>query len=101
MGDTRAGEGAAVRSSQGQRECFLEVLGERLAAEAIGVEPRLMDQRRRFDRLLDRQWREALERAGRRLAGAAGPLDAGHASSLPMILSPAPAGHPRPHAPRR
>lgn len=70
-----------MRLSPERRERFLEVLGEtgnrRLAAEAIGVEPRLMDQRRRFDRLLDRQWREALERAERRLAGAAGPLDTG------------------------
>ncbi|WP_166041022.1 hypothetical protein [Sphingosinicella sp. YJ22] len=70
-----------MRLSQERRERFLEVLGEtgnrRLAAEAIGVEPRLMDQRRRFDPLLDRQWREALGRAERRLAGAAGPLDTG------------------------
>ena len=42
----------------------------RPAGEAVGVEPRLMDQRRRFDRLLDRQWREALGRAERRLDGA-------------------------------
>ena len=75
-----------MRLSQEQRETFLEVLGEtgnrRLAAEAIGVEPRLMDQRRRFDRLLDRQWREALERAERRLAGAEGPLDTGRAFNV-------------------
>ena len=55
-----------------------------LAAEAIGVELRLMDQRRRFDRLLGRQWREALERTERRLVRAAGPLDARRASSLPI-----------------
>lgn len=52
-----------MRLSQGQRETFLEVLGEtenrRPAAEAIGVEP-ADGQRRTLDRLLDRQWREAL-----------------------------------------
>lgn len=47
----------------------------RFAAEAIGVEPRLMDQRREYDKLLDRQWREALAQADRRLSGASGPLD--------------------------
>ena len=66
-----------------------ETGNRRLADEASGVEPRLMDQRRRFDRLLDRQWREVLERAERRLAGAAGPLDARRAPSLP-ILPPCP-----------
>lgn len=39
-----------MRLSQERRETFLTVLGEtgnrRMAAEAIGVEPRLMDQRR-------------------------------------------------------
>src|SRR5687768_12731966 len=78
-----------MRLAREQRDTFLEVLGEtgnrRLAAEAIGVEPRLMDQRRRFDRLLDRQWREALERAERRLAGASEPLDARRESSLPIL----------------
>ena len=82
----QAKQAPRTRLSQEQRERFLEVLGEtgnrRLAAEAIGVEPRNMDQRRRFDRLLDRQWREGLERAERRLAGASGPLDTGRAFNV-------------------
>lgn len=62
-----------------KRGRFLEVLGQtanrRLAAEAIGVDPRLMDQRREFDPLLDRQWREALAPAGQasKTGGCAGP----------------------------
>jgi hypothetical protein len=68
-----------MRLSGEKRERFLEVLGQtgnrRTAAEAIGVEPRLMDQRREFDPLLDRQWKEALDQADRRLSGASGPLD--------------------------
>jgi hypothetical protein len=67
------------RLTQARREKFLEVLGQtgnrRMAAEAIGFEPRLMDQRRRYDRLLDRQWTEALDQADRRLAGIDGPYD--------------------------
>lgn len=62
-----------------QRDRFLELLGQtgnrRYAAEAIGVEPRLMDQRRAFDPVLDRQWEEALDQAHRRLSGSAGPFD--------------------------
>ena len=46
-----------------------------MAAEAIGFEPRLMDQRRGYDALLDRQWIEALDQADRRLAGIEGPYD--------------------------
>jgi hypothetical protein len=67
------------RLTQARREKFLEVLGQtgnrRMAAEAIGFEPRLMDQRRRYDALLDRQWIEALGQADRRLAGIEGPYD--------------------------
>jgi hypothetical protein len=67
------------RLTQARRERFLEVLGQtgnrRMAAEAIGFEPRLMDQRRQYDALLDRQWIEALEQADRRLAGIDGPYD--------------------------
>ncbi|HEX2763475.1 MAG TPA: hypothetical protein VHM92_06470 [Allosphingosinicella sp.] len=59
-----------------RRERFLEVLAQTgnrgLAADAIGVEPRLMDQRRGYDPLLDRQWREAGAAAERRLAGIEG-----------------------------
>jgi hypothetical protein len=68
-----------LRLSAAQKDRFLEVLGQtgnrRFAAEAIGVEPRLMDQRRAYDKLLDRQWRAALAQADRRLSGASGPLD--------------------------
>lgn len=67
------------RLTQARRERFLEVLGQtgnrRMAAEAIGFEPRLMDQRRHYDKLLDRQWAERLEQADRRLAGIEGPYD--------------------------
>ncbi len=78
-----------TRLSAEKRDRFLEVLGQtgnrRLAAEAIGVEPRLMDQRREFDALLDRQWREALEQAERRLSGASGPLDC-IGGAEPMVI---------------
>jgi hypothetical protein len=84
-----APRGPKTRLSQQKRERFLEVLGQtgnrKLAAEAIGVEPRLMDQRREFDPLLDRQWREALEQAQRRLAGASGPLDC-IGGAEPMVI---------------
>ncbi len=68
------------RLTQARRARFLEVLGQtgnrRMAGEAIGFEPRLMDQRRRYDALLDRQWTDALDQADRRLAGIEGPYDA-------------------------
>ncbi len=68
-----------MRLSAERRDRFLEVLGQtgnrRFAAEAIGVDPRLMDQRRRFDKVLDRQWEAALDQAHRRLSGADGPFD--------------------------
>lgn len=64
------------RLTAARRERFLEVLAQTgnrgLAAEAIGVEPRLMDQRRGYDALLDRQWREAVAVAERRLAAVEG-----------------------------
>lgn len=68
-----------MRLSEEKRDRFLEVLGQtgnrRAAALAIGVEPRLMDQRREFDAVLDRLWEEALDQAHRRLSGAKGPFD--------------------------
>ena len=68
-----------MRLSAEKRDRFLEVLGQtgnrRYAAEAIGVDPRLMDQRRRFDRVLDQGWTAAIEQADRRLSGAEGPFD--------------------------
>jgi hypothetical protein len=78
-----------MRLSQEKRERFLEVLGQtgnrRTAARAIGVEPRLMDQRREFDAAFDRQWRAAVEQADRRLAGATGPLDC-IGGAEPMVI---------------
>jgi hypothetical protein len=78
-----------MQLSEAKRGRFLEVLGQtgnrRLAAEAIGVDPRLMDQRRQFDPVLDRQWTEALDQADRRLAGAAGPLDC-IGGAEPMVI---------------
>jgi hypothetical protein len=71
--------GPRRRLTGARRARFLEVLAEtgnrRMAAEAIGFDPRLMDQRRRYDPLLDRQWGEALDQADRRLAGIEGPYD--------------------------
>jgi hypothetical protein len=90
-GDEEGGGARAprVRLSGEKRERFLEVLGQTgnrgAAAAAIGVEPRLMDQRRRFDPVLDRQWREAVEQADRRLAGALGPLDC-VGGAEPMVI---------------
>lgn len=81
--------GPKVRLSEEKRNRFLEVLGQtgnrRLAAEAIGMDPRGMDQRREFDPVLDREWREAVEQADRRLAGASGPLDC-IGGAEPMII---------------
>jgi hypothetical protein len=97
MSTEQKGAPRALRSrlSQAKRERFLEVLGQTgnrsLAAEAIGVEPRLMDQRREFDPLLDRQWREAMEQAQRRLAGASGPLDC-IGGAEPMVIRRGPGG---------
>jgi hypothetical protein len=56
-----------------------------MAAEAIGFEPRLMDQRRRYDALLDRQWIEALDEADRRLSGVEGPYDP-EAGDAPVVV---------------
>jgi hypothetical protein len=67
------------RLSKEVRAHFLEVLREtgnrRLAAEAIGMDPRSMDQRRQYDPALDREWEEAAEEAHHRLSGADGPFD--------------------------
>lgn len=77
------------RFTQARREKFLEVLGQtgnrRMAAEAIGFDARLMDQRRGYDPLLDRQWIEALDQADRRLAGIDGPYDPA-AGDSPVVV---------------
>jgi hypothetical protein len=97
MSTEQKGAPRALRSrlSQAKRERFLEVLGQTgnrsLAAEAIGVDGRLMDQRREFDPLLDKQWREAMEQAQRRLAGASGPLDC-IGGAEPMVIRRGPGG---------
>lgn len=87
-----------TRLSAEKKERFLEVLGQtgnRLyAAEAIGADPRSMDQRRKFDPLLDRQWEEALQQADRRLAGASGPLDC-IGGAEPMVIRRGPGGRLR------
>lgn len=77
--DGKGAQAPRMRLSAEQRDRFLEVLGQTgnrdHAAGAIGVEPRLMDQRRRFDKLLDAGWEAALDQAHRRLSGAHGPFD--------------------------
>jgi hypothetical protein len=76
-----AGEGRRPyeKLSAAERALFLDVLREtgnrKAAAGAIGVEARLMDQRRAHDAELDRDWEEAAEAAHRRFAKATGPFD--------------------------
>jgi hypothetical protein len=87
-----------MRLSGEKRVRFLEVLGQTgnrtLAAEAIGADPRGMDQRREFDPLLNREWRAALDQAERRLAGASGPLDC-IGGAEPMVIRRGPGGRLR------
>lgn len=70
-----------------RRARFLEILAQagnrRAAAGAIGLDPRLMDQRRRHDALLDRDWTGALALASRRLAGREGPFDGVDGAAAP------------------
>ena len=96
MGE-RKRPGPKTRLSGEKRDRFLEVLSQtgnrRFAAQAIGVDARLMDQRREFDPALDAAWEQALEQADRRLAGAKGPLDTsgmnvikrGHSGRLQIV----------------
>ena len=94
----RRAQAPRLRLSAEKRDRFLEVLGQtgnrRYAAEAIGVEPRLMDQRRRFDKVLDREWIAALEQVHRRLSGADGPLDC-IGGAEPMVIRRGPGGRLR------
>jgi hypothetical protein len=87
--------GPKVRLSGEKRARFLEVLGQtgnrRMAALAIGMDPRGMDQRREFDPVFDRDWAEAVEQADRRLAGASGPLDC-VGGEEPMVIRRGPGG---------
>ncbi|MGZ8285055.1 MAG: hypothetical protein ACXW27_01940 [Allosphingosinicella sp.] len=72
-----------------ERGRFLQVLREtgnrKAAAAAIGVDPRLMDQRREHDPELDRDWEAAVEEAHRGLSGATGPFDCPQDSRLNAI----------------
>lgn len=72
-----------------ERARFLQVLREtgnrKAAAAAIGVDPRLMDQRREFDPELHRDWEAAVEEAHRGLSGATGPFDCPQTSGHNMI----------------
>jgi hypothetical protein len=72
-----------------ERALFLKVLREtgnrRAAAAAIGVEPRLMDQRRAHDPALDRDWRAAVDEAHFGLALAKGPFDCPRGKALNTI----------------
>jgi hypothetical protein len=83
------GRGPYKRLTAEERARFLERLRETgnrtAAAAAIGVEPRLMDQRREHDGELDRDWRAAEESAHRRLAQAKGPFDCRPIGKLNMI----------------
>jgi hypothetical protein len=62
-----------------------ETGNRKAAAAAIGVDPRLMDQRREHDPELDRDWEAAAEAAHRGLSGATGPFDCPQGGRLNMI----------------
>ena len=70
-----------ARLTEGERGRFLQVLREtgnrRTAANAIGAEPRLMDQRRDHDPEFDQAWEEATLEAHRRLSAADAPFGGG------------------------
>lgn len=89
MDDGSEGKRPYTRLTAEQRARFLGVLREtgnrKAAAAAIGVEARLMDQRREHDPELDRDWREAAEAAHRGLCGAAGPFVCPPVAGLNMI----------------
>lgn len=85
----RSKQAPRMRLSGEKRDRFLEILGQtgnrRFAAEAIGIEPRLMDKRRKFDKPLDRRWKEALVEAHRRLSGGTGASVRAEARELTVI----------------
>ena len=89
MDEESGGKRRYERLTQEQRSRFLQVLREtgnrKAAAAAIGMDPRLMDQRREHDPELDRDWTEAAEAAHRGLSGAAGPFDCPQTGGLNMI----------------
>ncbi|MFL6729444.1 MAG: hypothetical protein ACJ8E3_09605 [Sphingomicrobium sp.] len=75
--------------SDDERGRFLKVLRETgnrcAAAAAIGVEPRLMDQRRQHDGALDREWAAAVDAAHAHLSEAKGPFGCAPLGRLNMI----------------
>jgi hypothetical protein len=77
------------RLTEEERARFLAVLREtgnrKAAAAAIGVDPRLMDQRREHDPELDRDWEEAALDAHRGLSKATGPFDCPQGGRLNTI----------------
>lgn len=89
MDEGSGGKRAYHRLTAQERAQFLQVLREtgnrKAAAAAIGVDPRLMDQRREFDPELDRDWEAAVEAAHRGLSGATGPFDCPQGGRLNMI----------------
>jgi hypothetical protein len=90
VGEEDGGERRPYRRLTGEeRGRFLGVLRETgnrtAAAAAIGVEPRLMDQRREHDAELDRDWTDAEEEAHRGLSEAKGPFDCRPVGKLNMI----------------
>lgn len=89
MDDGSGSKRPHVRLTVEQRARFLQVLREtgnrKAAAAAIGVEPRLMDQRREHDPELDRDWEEAAEAAHQGLSEATGPFDCPQGGRFNMI----------------
>ncbi|HVQ09491.1 MAG TPA: hypothetical protein VMS43_13755 [Allosphingosinicella sp.] len=87
--DDNGGRRPYARLSGEGRTLFLKLLREtgnrRAAAAAIGVEARLMDQRREHDPELDRDWRAALDEAHLGLALAKGPFDCPQGKALNTI----------------
>jgi hypothetical protein len=83
------GKRAYKRLTAEERARFLQVLREtgnrKAAAAGIGVDPRLMDQRREHDPELDRDWEAAVEEAHRGLSSAIGPFDCPQGGRLNMI----------------
>lgn len=78
-----------ARLGADERARFLAVLAQtgnrRAASRAIGIDERLMDQRREYDAALDAEWEAAVEEADRRLSGAQGPFGCEPVAGLDMI----------------
>ena len=89
VGEAGGGRRPYERLSAEERARFLEVLREtgnrKAAAAAIGIEPRLMDQRREHDADLDRDWEAAVEACHQRLSAAEGPFDCPQGAGPNMV----------------